>query len=225
MGLWTDYTVTIRFTSRLMAGTPADPRILAALLEVKGRPDLLEEVKAELPQADDENGGAAEPEQIQKNVFKRDPEGRLMMEGYTWRAHFKDAAHVLAPMMKKVHALQAFRAKLADRLYVQDEHILIQQLGDPNEQLDDPSEWSPLMQPSGEETRGIRVQTPRGPRSAIKCAEFVEDARMIYTLQILNDGVITEGLLRECLEYGAVHGYGADRSLQRGQYEFEIEPA
>lgn len=223
MSMWIDYGVKIRFTTRLMAGVPADPNTLAAFLEVKGRPDLLEEVKAELPQGDDENGGPAEPEPVQKNVFKRDEQGRLIMEGYTWRAHLKDSGHVLAGMMKKTHALAAFRGKLADRLYVGTEHILIQHVADPTTQLDDPADWSPLTEPSGEETRGIRVQTPRGPRSAIKCAEFVQDARMQFTLLVLGDGVITEGLLRECFEYGAIHGYGSDRSLQRGQYAFEIE--
>jgi len=61
--------------------------------------------------------------------------------------------------------------------------------------------------------------TYQGPRSSIKYIDYIEDPRFEFHLKILNDGVIQPVYFMAVLNYGSIHGMGAERSQDWGRYE------
>ena len=51
---------------------------------------------------------------------------------------------------------------------------------------------------------------------ALKRADYVDNVVVAVKLKVLDDGVITESVLRDILEYAAEGGVGADRSQGGG---------
>jgi hypothetical protein len=47
----------------------------------------------------------------------------------------------------------------------------------------------------------------------------VTDARLNFTLRVLEDGVIDRDILEAIFEYGGTHGMGQERSQDWGKYE------
>lgn len=210
--MWREYEVAVRFTGRLMGGTPSDPKAIIGKLEAEGRGDLAAEVAAEVG-VDME--APPEKEVVSRLVFKRN-EGGLYVEGYTWKAHLKDAAKVLATVMKSVaggkEKVANFRAKVADRVYVVEDHIpILRESG------------ASVTEPDDEFVHPVQVMTPKGPRSSVKVNDVVVGAAMAFTLRVLDDRVISEEMIRDLFAYGSMHGYGAERGLQQGRYEFRLE--
>ncbi len=70
----------------------------------------------------------------------------------------------------------------------------------------------------------MRQSTLRGnPEVSVKANEYIEPPCCIeFTLRILNDGVITDATLASIMEYGGLHGYGAERGRGYGRYCAEI---
>ncbi len=64
--------------------------------------------------------------------------------------------------------------------------------------------------------------TPIGPRSALKRTMYVYKAEVWCILGLLKNPFVTEEHLRMIFLYGGLHGYGAERSLGEGQYEYEL---
>jgi hypothetical protein len=110
----------------------------------------------------------------------------------------------------------------------------------------------PLRQPNGIRTRAdgsedgpgprekaIHVTTPQGQRSALKAFEFCEAAALEFPLAVLTAAdrpvkkgkevvmmpgrdVVNEDDLKTLMLYGAMHGYGGERSEDGGRYAFTI---
>jgi CRISPR/Cas system CMR-associated protein Cmr1 (group 7 of RAMP superfamily) len=61
--------------------------------------------------------------------------------------------------------------------------------------------------------------TMQGPRSSLKKFDYVNRPRITFQLRVLNDGVITEEILRTILAYCQETGLGADRSQGAGTFD------
>jgi len=219
--MWADYGVDWRFTGKLMAGTPADPAVMAAWLETRGLTDLLEESLAEVKSDEERKREEAEQKELAARlVFKRNKAG-LFVEGYTIKAHLKDCANQIKglPEMRRVTkkssspATVPLRSMVANKVYVAEEHVpLLRATGEP------------ITEPDGQWEHAVQVMTRQGPRSAIKCNDWIEGGALRFTLRVLSDGVVTPELMQALFEYGQLHGYGAERGLGYGRYQFTVNP-
>lgn len=208
--VWKRYQVVLQVTNEFMAGIPKNQDIIQTWLEsrkpsdaaiakrvasgeqVTPIPDLVAKIADEVAATDE-----AEKSWL---GFKTDDEKGLYIEGSNVKAHLKDCSNIL----QKLLDMKAIRSKLADRVYVEDERVYLGK-SDPDAYYEHP----------------VHVMTMQGPRSALKRNDYVNAPRLSFVLRVLNDGVITEGLLRTVFEYGGTHGIGAERGLGYGRYTLE----
>ena len=157
----------------------------------------------------------AEPEEERLSIltFQRNDKG-LVLRAATIRAHLKDCARVLSSLyIGKIKGERSFATKVVNGLYPDERHY-----------------WIPILRPDGtpvetadgEKDKAIHVRGPHGePMNALKRFEFVEPARIDFTLKILG-GCIKTSDLEHLLTYGGVHGYGGERSDGEGKYLFTL---
>ncbi len=139
--------------------------------------------------------------------FQGDDKG-LFTRGATIRAHLKDCAN----QIKDFVSVKAFRAKVSNRIYIEEYHIYFRKNGEHIKESD-----STFEQP-------IHAMTPRGPINALKVVQYLEKPILTFTLKLLDDGnkEVTLENLKKIFEYGSIHGYGGERSMGEGRYTFEI---
>ncbi|MBA7671239.1 hypothetical protein ES703_79393 [subsurface metagenome] len=77
-------------------------------------------------------------------------------------------------------------------------------------------------EPDGSENRVVHAMTRKGPRSSLKTIDFVENAKLNFTLKVLEDGIIDRDILKAIFEYGGTHGIGQERSQGWGQYTYNL---
>lgn len=215
--LFRDLTVQMTTRNRLMAGVPSDPKLVAAWLESRGLTEkvaeTLEQVEGATAESDQEQQAVADTAEanVARLVFKRHHDHALMVSGYTVKAHLKDAANVLKTKL----GIKALKSKFADRAYVlADEIILRRPNGESIRDLD--GSWE----------HAIQIMTRQGPRSAIKANDFLEPPVVIeFTLRLVDDKQVIpdmDKLLVALLSYGGLHGYGPERSLGFGRYDWQV---
>lgn len=207
MQMWKRFNVELQFTGFFAASTPKHPKDIEAMLlsrapsqvaiekrEAKGEsitplPELAEQVKEEVEATEEIRRGYA--------TFKRDEEG-LYYEARCVKGHLKDCAEQLRPLL----GISAFKPKVANKVYVEPIKI-------------------PLYKKdvAGHEIRFVQALTPRGKISAPKVFDYIDKPLMKFQLRVLNDGIITENMLKEIFEYGGVHGMGQERGQDFGRYE------
>ena len=204
---WEVYLVILHMEEQFGASIPRTPDEIWAMLEHRipatmpagGVPlaELAEQVTQEVGADDEQPPGWS--------TFKRDQLG-LYYEGRTVRGHLKDCA---LQVQNFFPAIKNFRAKFINRVYVKDSKIRMLRDG------------SYLTEVDGVETRFIQVMTRQGPRSAIKYLDYVNAPTLAFTIQLLADGIITKEHLAAVMDYGCVHGMGAERSQGWGRYTVE----
>jgi hypothetical protein len=189
------YSVELQFVNRFAAGIPKNPELLGTYLEVKGTGDVTEEELA---------GQVAEPSTDKWSVgFKGDGDG-LYYEARCVKAHMKDCANILQKML----SVKALKSKLANHISVEPQEIRLLRDG------------SPISRADGTYEMPITVMTMQGPRTSIKRVDYVDAPTMRFGLVMLDDGVITEGMLEAIFGYGGtIKGMGQDRGLQNGRYK------
>ena len=220
MTMWTEYRVTMRFTENLMGGVPKNPDLIADWLNArkatepefekrKVQADMVGEVLEtidELVEEATETIGSAE-EMRAWTGFQQDDLGLFVRADHV-KAHLKDCANVLRGYLD----LKALRSKVADRVYPFPKRIRLERDG------------AVLTAPDGFWEHPVHVITLQGRRSALKRTDYVEGVTIVVEpLKVLADKMITLPLLQQMLEYGGIHGFGAERGLGYGQYEAEIE--
>jgi len=196
--MWKIYKVELEFNTPFASSTPKNPKDIEAMLEARmpsksppdpvSIPELASQVAEEVEATEEVERGYA--------TFKRDDEG-LYYEARCVRAHIKDCANALQGLL----GIRALKSKVAQRVYVEPEKLYIGK-----------------TEPDGSETRIVHAMTMKGPRSSLKTIDFVNDVRLGFNLKVLDDGVITEDILRSIFEYGSTHGIGQERSQDWGRY-------
>ncbi len=211
-GMWKHYDVEIRFTTPFASSLPKNKDEIAGMLTARMTSDadyqrrikasevlktvdeLAEEVAEEVGADDDAEKGWA--------TFKRDDKG-LYYEARCVKAHLKDCANIL----QKFTGEKALKSKVANRIEIHPADVRILKNGGFATDVD------------GFETRIVHAMTMKGPRSTLKNVDYVNEARLHFNIKVLNDGFVTDDLLRQLFEYGGEHGMGQERSQGWGKYE------
>ena len=214
--MWTKFSVTMDFLTKLVSSVPADRELISRWLDSRkptNRPpdsksieEVAQEVLDTLPPDANEEAGV--------HVFQRQ-EGGLVVRLATVRAHLKDCARTLSRLyVGKVEGEKSFAIKVVNALYYDPAVYWLPVLSQ--------SDNKPLREATGSYDKAIHAMTPRGAISALKRFEFVEDARLRVPIWILTPKsgrpVVTEEDLTTLFSYGAVHGYGGERSDGEGRY-------
>lgn len=234
---WKNYRMRMTFTTPLCGGVPRNDKLVREWAERRAAtPAAYAKLKKEPPGPEEtakqpKNIGAVMDEksetvdtlpegtdaQMEKVWvgFSRDKNG-LFIRGANVRAHLKDCAGVIGQEMKaEKDPLTNFRSKVISRLYVKEDRLYPT---DKKGQI--------FKEASGNRDAALTVMTPMGPRTCLKRVDFLEDAVIDLTLQIMIGNIIKEDHIVDCLDYGLVHGFNQDRSLQFGRYNYELfDPA
>lgn len=211
--LFIRYALDMHFTGRLCGSVPQSEELIRPWLESRAPANPPEDGPT-LDDLAEEVTETLQPEEIQDEKIKRitlgfqfDPdEGGLFVRAGTIRAHLKDCAN----QVKEYLGHKAFRAHLANRVFIQPDRVFIYK-GD-----------AVCTTHDGEFDQPVHVMTRQGPRSALKRIRYIERPTLSCTVLLLNDGVVTEEELRAVLDYGSVHGYGGERSMGEGQYTYVL---
>lgn len=222
--MWTRYEIEWNFFDRLCGGTPGNPELVKKWLDAK-------KPKSKPPETRDLDEIASEvvdtlsvPEESLEspiNVFQRD-DGRygsngLIMRMGNVRAHIKDCARVLSSMTGKIEGQKSFSVRCINAIYYPPSVY-----------------WLPILDEEGNQFREadgiveqpVHFMTPMGERSAIKVFEVVQRPTLRFELWVLQTLKGKDAVSRQDLEaifmYGAVKGFGAERSRGEGKYSFEI---
>lgn len=196
---WTTYSLRLHVPGPLYGGIPRDPDMIERWLKA---------AEIDSPELAAETEEAVEPIPHDQRVagmwcgFKRDGNLGLYIEARQIKAALKDAANVLQAALGQKN----LKAKLAARVFVAPERIFLGK-----------------AEPAAFEERAIHVMTRLGPRDALKRADYVLNTTITCDLRVLGDGVISEKMLRDIIEYTAIVGIGADRSQGGGRVtEWEL---
>lgn len=217
--MWRRYQVTWHFTTKLCGSVPLNPELVRAWIEARApekKPEKgpsFDEIEQEV--MDSIDAGSDRMELITLG-FQRDERG-LWLRSATIRAHIKDCAtqvrEYLAATVKsqKIKNYKNFKSIAANRIYVEPYRVYITRNGEIVQTHD------------GQFDQAVHVMTALGPRSALKTIRYVEQPTITFDLLVLDDGVITEDMIRVLFDYGAVHGYGGERSMGEGRYRWEMK--
>lgn len=209
--MWKRYEVELNFTTPFAGSVPKHPKDIEAMLlarepsdaAVKRRMEEGEEITSipELAEKVEKEVGATEEVERGYATFKKDDKG-LYFEARCVRSHIKDCANILGQGTLEIKAL---KAKVANRVYVEPERIYLGR-----------------KEPDGSENRVVHAMTRKGPRSSLKTIDFVDNAKIKFTLKVLEDGVIDRDILEAIFDYGGTHGMGQERSQGWGQYTYKL---
>ncbi len=207
--MWKKYEVKLQMLGKFAASLPKSKEEVKAMLEhrmpANPPPDfipidkLVDEVAEKVGIVEAE-GEEEEEVKFGWATFCRNEEG-LYYEGRCVRGHIKDCAN----QIKDVLGIKALKAKVSNKVYVMTDVI---PLG--------------VKEPADMAERFVQVMTKKGPRSTIKYVDYLEKPTLRFSLYVLDDGVITEDILKGLFDYGSVHGMGQERSQGWGRYTFTI---
>lgn len=81
----------------------------------------------------------------------------------------------------------------------------------------------PTTAPDSILQRSLRAQTQQGPRVALAKSEAVQAGSYLdATIMLIGDKPVTMAMIKECLDYGLVHGLGQWRNAGYGAFTYEI---
>lgn len=199
---------------RYVAETEADAeQARAEEKRVRAGVKTLDEVRQERQDTVDPLTEVSEQDKVWVG-FSRDEKG-LFVRGANLRAHLKDCAGVVGPHAKKgavpdMPTVLNFRSKAVNAIYIEEDRLHILN-----------SEGQVAKEATGFRDATLSVMTAQGPRTCLKRVDYIEPAVIKATI-LLYPGEITRDWINVLLEYGRVHGFGQDRSLQFGRYTYEL---
>ena len=169
----------------------------------KKEPEVIEQSLEEIEQQVAESI----EEEVERTTlgFQKNQAG-LFIRGGTLKAHLKDCANQIKDVVK----VKAFRAKVANCVYIEEYHVNLFR----GEQI--------LQEADGEFEQPVHVFTPQGPRNALKIIKYVNNPTIRFTLLCLPHKEATIEKVKEIFVYGSIHGYGGERGMGEGRYTYSI---
>jgi len=193
----------------LVGGTPKDPEMIKGWLGATCKA-MAQEERAKIVEAKVEAMAQVVEEEVEATgtTFLSDPELGLYIEGRQLKAMLKEAANIMrstVPSKKKdgERGIANLKSKMADHVFVDEYRVFL------NRQKVDKTIQRPIHIEDG----------PRGPRSAIKVSDIVENVELEFTIRRLRHGEVPEAALYLCLHYCENLGLGADRSQGFGKFK------
>lgn len=214
--MWIDYSLTLQ-VERLVGGIPKHPAIIKRWQEahLSGKAGEPSAEAATEGTVDLLGAQALDPEEVISGIWTGfvEKDGDLAIEARLVKAMLKESANIVRVLPGALQRGKAIplRARVAERVFVEPHVILLIDKND-----------KPVREPQSAE-RPIHVMTAQGPRTALKRTDYVEDVTLRCTLSVLNDGLITEQILRLILDHAARNGLGTDRSQGNGTFTYELE--
>jgi hypothetical protein len=228
LNLWKRYQIDLGIRNRIVGGVPTNPELIKGWIAAN-MPNVTAEDRAKLAEktASELHVATEEKAEGMWTTFKRDEAG-VYIEGRQVKAMFKECSNILRELLIKDEGKAAradakaagqdaptkksrftnLKAKLAERLFVEEDRVYIERKGEK------------LAKPDGSEEKAIHVMTAQGERSALKRVDFVNaPATLRFTIRFLNDGLVDMDLVKTLLEFGGWNGLGADRSQGNGLFE------
>ena len=190
--------VKLTYIDELLGTCSANPEIHAEFIASKA-PDA--------QSREEEVAAIGVEEAIDKamTVFPRDEDGNPFLWDYQIKGFFKDSCGMLrrADNMKS-KTLKAYKKEIDGLVFVFPRRI-------------------PLVMPAGGHIgscqRPLRASTAQGERVALANSETVpEGTTQEFTITMLRDGLVP--LVREWLDYGALHGTGQWRNSGKGRFVY-----
>lgn len=222
--LWQRYKVEWTFRTKLCGSFPLSKDMIAPWLEArktsakpeggKSMAEIAEEAMESIKSVDEQN---LELEERTTLGFQRHDDF-LVMRGGTVKAHIKDCARMLSSFSEKPVKGSGERslAVRAINCIYPDEY------------------WIPILKndrgikvSDGSFDKAVHVQTAQGPRNALKRIHYVEDATLVFHLNVLATSkgeVVKPEEIEKIFEYGSIHGYAGERGDGEGRYNYEIVP-
>lgn len=199
-----NYHVTIRFVEQVLGTVPKDKEIYASFVQTKAAELSAEDAAEELETVQDveERGWTG---------FHQDNDGPFLYD-YALKGFFKDAAGMLRRVKSTKSAKITAYKKIIDGLvFVSPRKI-------------------PLLLPDGSDLsmveRPLRAQTAQGERVSLARSDAAPAGTEIkFTISVLDDQTVTEEVIREWLDYGALRGIGQWRNSGAGRFDYQIATA
>ena len=213
--MWKKYEVELQMVDKFAASIPKTKEDIEQMLEHRmpaTPPENFTPIAELTEEVAEKVGAPAEGEEEEEfkfgwATFPRNEDG-LYYEGRCVRGHIKDCALQVKGTIKP--EVKSLKSKVANKVYVMTDIITLMVNGVQAKEI------------AGTEQRFVQVITPQGPRSTIKYVDYLEKPTLKFQLNVLDDGVITEDILKSIFDYGSVHGMGQERSQGWGRYEYTI---
>lgn len=220
MSIFTDYAATIRFRDKCLGGVPKDPQVIEGWLRQAGisadedrRAMLLRtlgELGADVPAGatyEELEAAAAKLANNEANGFKHD-EGGLYIEDRQVKALLREATNILFAGERWGATKKGPKSYLAERVFVTPARLY----------FTTPGTDLRFFEPDGME-RGVgHIMTPKGPRSILHYAEYVERAELQFGVRVV-ENCITPEQWEKVWELGQELGLGASRSQSYGCFD------
>lgn len=207
--MFTEYRLNLTI-DRLVGGIPRHPEIVRRWQEARWSDNPSATLDEAVTETVEELGSQALSEEQVEGIWTgfAEKDGHLVLEERNVKAMLKESANIVKSLPEALVRGKAIplRSKLAERVYVHPKWI---DLG--------------VTEPTGTIERPIHVMTQRGPRTALKRTDYVDDVKLDLTLEVLDDGVITEQRLRLILDHASRNGLGTDRSQGNGTFAYTLE--
>ncbi len=221
--MWTKYKITLEFVSPCIGGVPNAKNLIKGWLGTKNLATTDAELEALVNATAAELGGKVEEAaSAMWTVFKKDEKG-IYLEGRQVKAMFKESSNILREMLVKAEGKKKgakgeersrfsnLKSRVAERLFVEDDVVYLMEL------VGETLVYK--LESDGSEERPIHVQTPQGPRTALKRTDHVKaGTRISFTVKTLNDNVVDKELVEVLLAHSSENGLGADRSQGFGKF-------
>lgn len=209
--MWIYFDAEIQIENRLMGGVPKAPDTIKSWIKTKTGLDGDSLENAVIRTKQEMGIDVMTEEEIEKlseaswRGFKGGNGEGLYIEARQVKAAIKEAANICKDLL----GIKAFKAKIAERVFVHPEKI---GLG-----VDKPTGW--IEGP-------VHAMTARGPITSLKRVDYVERPVLAFRLKVFNEGIkaasgeklAPEDFLPVLLEYASENGLGADRSQEQGKF-------
>ena len=213
--LFKTYTMTLIFKDKLCGGVPKSEKAIEGWIRTNV------EDKSKLDQMISDTKEAMKVDELSKedvddlaksawNGFKQDEHG-IYVEGRQIKSMFKESANVI----KNVLNVSAFKARVAERVFVVEDKVYINNEDDVR-----------FKEPSGFYEGMVHAMTAMGKISALKRVDYVESASISFTLRILDEKLVTKDKKRmdiptyimHLITHAQENGLGAERSQGNGKF-------
>lgn len=197
-------SVRMTFTEEVLGSAPNNEELMADYIASKA-PD------AKKKSEEIEAVGAEDVLDRMMTVFPRDEHGRPFVFDYVFKGMLKDSIGFLRTISSsKCSKLKAYKKAVDGRIFISDRRVYFHNSEGSNSIYID----------IGDCQRPLRADTPQGPRTALAISETIPAGCYVDVSFILLDDTLLP-IVRECLDYGKLHGFGQWRNSGKGKFAWK----
>ena len=235
--LFAKYKVRFQFNDKLCGGVPKSEKAIEGWIRtnVQDQSKLEQMINDTKESIDTSNLTDADIDDLAKsawNGFKSDKNG-LYIEGRQIKAMFKETANVI----KNVLNVSAFKARVAERVFVIEDKVRILAVYKKTEDsghmdyisgIDSKDHYNYIAEPSGSYEGMVHAMTAMGKISALKRVDYVDRPVIEFTLSVLKEKLVTKDkkkrldvptYLMHLITHAQQNGLGAERSQGNGRFK------